>query len=45
MSCGYIYNLVDDMIEYVNFINDDIFFIEFIVGYVFLWMGKSDLKV
>lgn len=35
MSRGYIYNLVDDTIEYANFINDDIFFIEFIAGYAF----------
>lgn len=25
MSRGYIYNLVDDTIEYANFINDDTF--------------------
>lgn len=35
MSRGYIYNLVDDTIEYANFINDDAFFIEFIAGYAF----------
>lgn len=44
MSRGYIYNLVDDTIEYANFINDDTFFIEFIAGYAFPWTGKSDLK-
>lgn len=27
MSRGYIYNLVDDTIEYANFINDDTFFL------------------
>lgn len=44
MSRGYIYNLVDDTIEYANFINDDTFFIEFIAGYAFPWTGKRDLK-
>lgn len=32
MISGYIYNLVDDTIEYANFINDDTVFIEFIAG-------------
>lgn len=43
MSRGYIYNLVDDTIEYANFINDDTFFYR-IHCRLRLRTGKSDLK-